>query len=291
MHNDTLRESIPHVFHDNPRKPSLVSVVSKAQSRLLQAFGLDTDVCYTLTEKTDGMVAQIGMHSERGLWIKTAHEGPFTTITDLKIAASYKLDPKIAAQYDGYSQFFEELRKCGDLIAYLTSIGRSRGWENAWVKGELLWRNFGQIDGDLINFVGTRYDLKHFGTRGMFVVHTQLCPDKHVVDYPVRAWSTNQLTFNDDLVYLSPAKVQVSDLRGELFHLPPVLRRDDVNWLVIMEVAREFKKRLERAFHIDRELPFKWGPETEGWVLHGPLRLKIVHPDWEVRKAERTNFK
>ena len=282
MQHDRLREGIPHVYQCDPKKPSLISVVYKAQERLLQAFGLDDMVCYTITEKTDGMALQIGMDPDKGIWIKTANLGPFYTATDLEILASFQLIPQKKAQFEGYASFLRELRNCDELISYLAHGGRTSGWDRAWIKGELLWRDFGKVEDNTINFVATKYDLRHFGKRGLFVVHTQLCPSRPA---DPSTWSTHTIRFDHD--FCGSTWVQVHDLRKRVLACPPVFSRDDEFWPIITDVAQKFEQRLMANLNF----PNRWGPEREGLVFHGPMRLKVIDPNWALRKAERTKFK
>ena len=283
-----IRSGLPHIHSEHPGAPSLTSTVSRAHSSL-HALIRTGRVKGHVTEKTDGMAFEMG-HDEHGFYTRTSRSEKMRNRGDYARAAKAKFgkgfDPTISGHHDALHHALQQNK---NLQRYLRNHKEKFG--SVRMKGEAFHRPQGIQDGHHITFVGTKYHTKHLGSEGAFILHHRL-PENHGHSLSsLSSLNDEKMKFHHDGVD-HHVDVDVSNERDRLSKVDPDIRRKNhPHYGELQDIARSVHKKVAAA--VGKNKP-KWGPETEGHVLHShdsnAPRVKVVAADFRDRK-KRTEGK
>lgn len=279
--SDKLRKGLPHITDLKPD-----------QFHALTQHGV---IHAKVTEKTDGMAFEVG-HDENGFYSRSSNSDKMRRSGDYYKAAKKKFgpnaNPEISGKFDKIHQDFHKNKK---LTSYLENHAEKNGGTSS-LKGEIFHRPSGthSEDGKHVHFVGTKYRTDHMGSTGKFVHHTELSPNhdpKHI-----SRLGNEHYTFDHDSVDNHVSGFSVVDLHKKFKNLnhdvlasrkhadKPAKAKEQEKFHAIKQ---ELHKRIAPV--ITKNKP-KWGPETEGHVVHpthiGAPRFKIVDSTFKSRKSE-----
>lgn len=245
-----------------------------------------------VTEKSDGMAFEIG-HDEHGVYTRTSRSdkmrkrGDYTAAAKAKFGDSY--NPEISKNFDDIHHHLTSNKKLVD------HLRKHRGS----IKGEIYHKPQGtMIDKHHARFVGTAYDTRKMGEHGSLIVHSKL-PENHHMPTEVHRFGDH--AFNVDTDHTGHSiKIPTKDLRErfhqlnhEVLHSRKHADREhkELEQRKFAAIKDEFHNRCAKAVsHIHP----KWGPETEGHVLHptdpNHPRLKIVDGNFMARKHAMAKF-
>ena len=266
-----LRQSIPHIHTTNQKAPSLISTVSRAKFTLKQVFGNGRFQAH-VTEKTDGMVFEVGFDDE-GFFTRTAHSdkmrlpGDYTVDARRKFGSSW--DPFISGQHDG---IHDALMKNKNLVEYLKQTNPMRG--------EVFHRHQGKFDGNTVTLVGTKYYKEILGKEGAFILHTQLTENQDHVNKLTYELDDENFKFLHDDTGVT-IDIDVAWQLNQLLEIEDgIKRRNHPDYSKMETISFEFKGKIYNAL---KDLRPMWGPEAEGYVLHpinGAPKMKIIRDGW-----------
>jgi hypothetical protein len=246
-----------------------------------------------VTEKSDGMAFEIG-HDEHGIYTRTSRSEKMRNHGDYGKAAKAKFgdayDPTISGHHD---EIHKHLTSNPAVIAHLKKHKGS-------IKGEVFHKPQGTpVDKHHTRFVGTAYDTRKMGEHGSFIVHSKLPENHHVKS--VEHLSNHAFKFDSDHTGHS-IDVDAKDLHDR-FH---AINHDLLHSR--KHADREGKELEKRKFeslkndiharvsHAIKHLGPKWGPETEGHVIHphesnpDAPRVKVVDGNFLARKKANEKF-
>jgi len=214
----------------------------------------------TVTEKTDGMAFEVG-YDELGFFSRTSHSvkmrQPGDYVNDAYNRFGSNIDPTISSAFAHLHYSLLQLNF--KLKEYLRQNHTS-------ISGEVFYRQFGKpVDvygRTYLQFVGTAYNMKNVADLGMFVVHSAVNPP---LDYS--QFTTDQFTWDTDLVAQS------------------IEFGIDIDLMTIEQAQYGMGRIYDYILNTFKP---KWGPETEGYVIHpfnsaAPM-LKVIDPAWSERR-------
>lgn len=283
-----IRSGLPHIHSDHPGAPSLTSTVSKAKDQLHSLIHTGR-VKGHVTEKTDGMAFECG-HDENGFYTRTSrsekmrHKGDYAKAAKAKFGKDY--NKSISGNHD---RLHHALHQNENLQKYLRNHAEKHG--SVRMKGEVFHRPQGIEHDGHITFVGTKYHTKHLGSEGAFVLHHRL-PENHGHAHgSIHALSDGKMKFHHDDVE-HHVDVDVSHERDRLKKVDPgIKKKAHPHYAELQSIAQSVHSKVAKA--VGKNKP-KWGPETEGHVLHphdhNAPRVKVVAADFRDRK-KRTEDK
>jgi hypothetical protein len=243
--------------------------LTKVQWGIIRCFDFYEAI---VTEKTDGMAYEVGYDSS-GFYTATATSGHIYHANDYIVLAKQKFGKDVDLSISRkFSDLHLIMSMNKPLLTYLTSFySQTGGYADAAIRGEMFYLGDQVVGPDgLVSFVATKYDAACMGLAGMFVVHTQLEINKHLPAKYVSRLSDDLVVFDHDLVDMPKLNVRFNDFG-------------------ILDPA-DFDFVLRRKLNTIKP---KWGPETEGYVLHSctktqPL-IKVIDPEFMSRKHARYN--
>jgi len=248
----------------------------------LKEFGelINGEFFATITEKTDGMAFQIGKVNGR-VYTRTSNS-PMVYETGM-----YEMTHRISRTLRNEEiepWFSKELDKIHD--QFTKTIGRDLE-DGQQVTGELFWHPFGTKSkcGEYIRFITIPYSLEAI-PGNTFVVHSRLSdiiPDSNFYFYVDTDSLVKSIVFDTETLK-EMIKIIDKDLlvtRKKALANEKLVMENHFNDLLIMFESR-LKSEIKRL-----ELQPKWGPFTEGYVLHpanGP-RIKLVTDYFKTKRA------
>ena len=293
----TARQGLPHIeYEQNSNAPSMISQPSKALENLHKLIG-SGHIEGVATEKTDGASGILG-HDNNGFYIqmgkgnKIYHPddpGKFAEQRQQKAKAQGKqLEPLLfngKPIHEHQRDLFNLFNSNEGLKHYLKYQAKNSPGGESQIRGEFFYRPMGTHvnDGKHVRFVATHYNTSTMGNKGSFVVHTQLNP-QHNVDQ-IKSFSTPDMKFDSDEIPNSKFKIDVRDLASKLKTIDPNIKsRSHPQWGDVVAIAKQAKARV--AKHFSQFKPKFGTEETEGLVLHTPVRVKYVPDEYAGRKKE-----
>lgn len=254
-----------------------------------------------ITEKTDGMAFEVG-HDENGPYTRTSHSdrmrhsGGYFEAAQKKFGAD--ANPELSNRFADIHNALTGNKK---LMGYLKQRHMETG-QPASFKGEIFHRASGHEEGGKVTFVGTSYDTKHMGSKGMFVVHSKLPENRNHDITHMHQYNNKEITFNHDIpdthhtIDVDVSK-QLKDYQG-LNHGLLSSRKTPKN--KVEKEAEEGKLRgiadevHAKLYNVTSKIKPKWGDEVEGHVIHphsenaDAPRIKIMdYEGFRARKAEK----
>lgn len=254
-----------------------------------------------VTEKTDGMAFEIG-HDNEGLYTRTSnsdrmrHSGGYYEAAKKKFGEG--ADPKFSERF---ADIHNSLAGNKKLTSYLKQRHQETGQPTSF-KGEIFHRASGIEKDGKVTFVGTSYNTKHMGSKGMFVVHSKL-PENRAHDIShMHQFNNRALTFDHDIPDTNhtvdvDVKKELSNYHT-LNHTLLSSRKTPTNKSA--KEAEEGKLRgiadsVHAKLHaITGKIKPKWGDEVEGHVIHphsehpDAPRIKVMdYEGFRARKAEK----
>lgn len=292
--NEAARVGLPHIdvpdsIPQEKRKnvPTVISKVSAAYQNLQSLIGTDK-LKAPITEKTDGSTYRIG-HDQNGFFTETSNSGRIYSKGDYAKQAKEKhghkpdFDPALSTHFD---ELHHHLASNHNLVSYLKSKAEASPNGESTIKGEIFYKPFGQTsnDGKHITFVGTKYNTSQMSKNGSFIVHSQLPENQgHDIEHLTRL-GNHSININHDKIDHPGLDLDVSDLNERLKNVDPSIRtRKHPHWPEVESIASDLRKRIGNSIN---NIKPKFGPETEGYVFHGPIRFKHVPDGYAQRKKE-----
>jgi uncharacterized protein YeaO (DUF488 family) len=278
---DKLRSGLPHIRDLN----------HEHFGHLIGKGHIKGDV----TEKSDGQAFEVG-HDHEGFYTRTSRSDRIRHAGGYKEAAHKRfgdnMDPSISKFHDDIHRSLhsnETLRK--HLAKTHTSI-----------KGEMFDKVQGtHVGPHHVNFVGTSYDKRKMGEKGTFVVHTRLPENKHLDHKKIEKLGDHHYNFTHDDVK-HHIDVDATDIHQRYHALDKDLlhsrkHADREGKAAEKDKFEKIKHDLHTriAKHTSKIHP-KWGPETEGHVVHPhesnphAPRIKIVDGNFMARKHANAKF-
>ena len=295
------RGGLPQIFSKYPNQPTLVSAPGKAMenmSKLLRSGRIQANI----TEKTDGSAGIIGFDNN-GFYVQMGkgeriynENAPHEHAERRRQKAAEQGKPFQPLMINGTSMaehqanLFNIYRSNDGLVSYLQSKAKQSPNGEAQIRGEHFYKPMGTLlhNGNKVRFVATDYDTNKMGSHGMFVIHSQL-PGNEVHDLEhLKKLSTPQMKIDDDIIPShSRIDVDVKDLSDRLKKIQsgePIKRNNDPRMDQLRDIAEETHKRVQQRLE---GLKGKFGDETEGFVVHGPVRIKMWPGQYTARKLDR----
>lgn len=248
-----------------------------------------------VTEKSDGMAFEIG-HDEHGVYTRTSRSEKMRRVGDYTKAAKAKfgdsMDPTISKHFD---DIHHHLTSNPNLTKHLRHTGGS-------IKGELYHRPQGTpIGPHHVRFVGTAYDTRKMGKHGSFIVHSRLPENASLKVSHVHKLGDDNFKFDHDHVDhdihipMHDLKERHAAINTDILHSRKKVDAEhkDIEKRKFESIKDEIHKRV--AAHTAKVHP-KWGPETEGHVIHPHAsnpdapRVKIVDGNFMARKHATAKF-
>ncbi len=246
-----------------------------------------------VTEKSDGMAFEVG-HDEHGVYTRTSHSDKMRNTGDYGKAARAKFgdsyNPAISGHHD---EIHHHLTSNKGVVDHLRKHGGS-------IKGEVYHKPQGTpVDKHHVRFVGTAYDTRKMGEHGSFIVHSKLRENaglnevKHLSDHAFKFDSDH--TGHELHVDATDLHKRYHELNSDVLHSR---KKADVEHKAIEKgkfeaIKHELHHRIATS---TSKLHPKWGPETEGYVIHphesNPTapRVKVIDGNFMARKKAGEKF-
>lgn len=248
-----------------------------------------------VTEKSDGMAFEVG-HDESGFYSRTSHSEKMRNKGDYHAAAHKKFGSSMNPQISGWhDDIHHSLHQNQALQKHLAAGHKS-------IRGEIYDRAQGtHADKHHVRFVGTAYDTRKMGKHGSFIVHTRLPENAALKHTDVHKLGDHNFKFDHDHVD-HPLNIPAHDLKerhaslnSEVLHSRKKADSEakETERGKFDAIKTEIHRRV--ANHTGHLTP-KWGPETEGHVIHPhdknllAPRVKVVDGNFMARKNAGTKF-
>jgi len=271
----SIRKGIPHLYSTVTPKGNLTPSLSRED--FLSLFDSNGIIKLNkVTEKTDGMSWVIGF-DEHGFF--TQHSGNGSVRIRTQDEHYTHLEGKAAAKSKEVNEtlaiaagLFHKHLELNSLLQQTLEIQHSIQNKTVLLKGEAFIRSLGNLDKGKIKFVNISYDNWWVGSVGTFILHTQLEENSWVIDQDyILQCSNGDIFIDHDLIDLETKELCLIDLMDDLWYT------DSLDW-----IRQATHNRIKQVLDTGK---YKWGPETEGWVIHHPLtRFKIVSNTFTERK-------
>lgn len=257
----SIRKGIPHLFPTRTNKGNLSPSISENElSMLLNTNELVLD---NITEKTDGLLLMLG-YDDNGFFTKYSGSGDMKARkgNDHIIRATERNNSLSAA--NAFSIFHDILSDNKKLIQFL------KEYKKINLRGEMFNLNFCTPCSkykDHVKFINTSYNSKLMGTYGMYILHTSLEDNRNINPDDFKMLSNSDIIFDTDILDIQ-IKIDLSD----------------INYISTGQQLHEY---------ILEKLPtqYKWGMETEGYVIHHPaVRFKIISDRFKEEKKNGRQF-
>ena len=283
-----LRVGIRHISHSNPNAPVITKPVKNAHEMLHSLIGTG-EIKGSLTEKTDGAAFEMRVKKneqtgEHEFHTRTSRSG-WTGSGGYQAAARAKghTDMSISKRFD---DLHEHLRDNPNLQRYLKEHAKKNGGE-ARMSGEAMYHPMGteHPDGEHVTYVGTKYSKKKLGGKmGAFIMHTAINPQHNPKVLP--RLNNKNIHFHHD--HSGEVNIPVKEEAARLATINPegIKTQKDPRHEELREIAKRVDKKT-RAY-IGKRKP-KWGPETEGHVIHAGIKVKIVDKGFAENKKKMEN--
>lgn len=257
---------------------------------------------WSITEKTDGYAFRFGKDAD-GFWSMSSQSGG----NKMRSAQDYEDRATLRTMTTGKTSNFAAARTFGTvhaMLAFNTKLQKflSDKVGDVCIAGEILWRPEALHNEGLFTPVGTPYYINGAGAYGKFIVHTQM-PENvgHRIDFHLNEVSNDLITFGIDEITTTnrQAMVDLYDIRDDydiLDHNLILNRKTKKNaFAVDVERAKATllqdgaSLRVDYVFEDDAIEP-KWGPETEGYVIH-PTDAMPQQPRFKVTSSSFRKFR
>jgi len=283
---EEVRRGLPHIVHDNPNAPSLISRVSTAHRNLNSLIGSGR-IRGHITEKSDGSAFEVG-HDDNGFYSRSSHSEKMRNKGDYLKAAKKKfkdaVDPTISGHFDKLHHILHSNEKLQQLLQ-----NQKEKHGKGQLKGEIFYRPMGvhSKDGKQVTFIGTKYNTNHMGEVGSFIVHSHLPENQHHSMNSLQNLNDKNITFQHDMVEVPKIDIDVSDEKQRLDKLSPnIIRKKHTHYNEMVKIAKDVQAKVINA--VQKNKP-KWGTETEGYVIHPEIgsnapRIKVIDTNFISRK-------
>jgi len=239
---------------------------------------------HKVTEKTDGRKFEFG-HDEHGFFTQGTGSGkekmrtPEDHINRAKRRAEETGKPYEPGGAGAAADIHKTLMNNHKLLNHLRIKHKKKGGE-VRVSGEVFHKpdaKPSEHKGE-VKFVGTSYDPSHMGTKGKFVIHSELPANKeHNLEHFKKHLSSHEMNFDDDKINFHKHAVDVKPEHDEFHKLDHDLlssRTTPKN----KELKAKEKEKLEGiqrqvSAKVDAHVKAtgvkgKWGSGSEGLVIH-----------------------
>ena len=237
-----------------------------------------------VTEKTDGRKFEFG-HDEKGFFTQGTGSGsekmrtPQDHIDRAKRRAKETGKPYDPKGAEGAANIHATLQTNHKLLNHLR-IQHQRSGKEARVSGEAFYlpdAKPSEKKGE-IKFVGTSYDPSHMGSKGKFVIHSQLPVNKeHNLEHFKKHLSSPEMNFDDDKINHTPTSIDVGPEHEQFNKLNHALLKARTTPKNKAEKMKEIEKfegvKRQVSAKIDQHVrnsgvKGKWGSGSEGLVVH-----------------------
>lgn len=254
-----------------------------------------------VTEKTDGMAFEVG-HDEHGPFTRTSnsdrmrHGGGYLEAAQKKFGPG--ADPKLSGRFEDIHNGLTGNKK---LMGYLAKRHAETG-QPASFKGEIFHKESGVQSHGKVTFVGTSYDTKHMGGKGMFVAHSKLPENRNHDISHMHTFNDKHFTFDHDIPKTNhTVDVDVSNelkdyhtLNHDLLNSRKTKTNGEAKEAELGKLRGIADRVHSKLFTITSKIEPKWGSEVEGHVIHphsehkDAPRIKIMdYEGFRARKAEK----
>lgn len=287
------RQSLPHIH----------SMTFDQFDRLIKHGKIYID---EVTEKTDGQAFVIGC-DQFGFYSMSSGS------SDQKMRNPEDYEKRARAQwwlgrnYNGkavaaFGHIHQTISSNSPFINHLTEEFCRRE-QDVVIRGEVFYLPWATIEPSRTNqakFVGTWYNTNHIGEVGKFIIHSKLPENaNHNIDFIVNNLLSLDINFDHDKIDIGSNHIDIREIKSEFDRLDSelILRRTTKSNKEAKEIelSKFDSLRQKTSNLVDKliqslNIQPKWGPESEGLVVHPSARNPLA-PRFKITSSSFREFK